>query len=215
MRCKGIWLRQAAHVSRGMQKLITLKSPEFMGEGWQVQIVQESDLPAVQQFFIANPQYFQKVNGVAPRVDEAWREWHDTPPVAMPYERQIMLGWLNPRGECLAIAIVVSELLAKHVWHIGLFIVAARLHGTSVTHEFYRSLENWIRNHQAQWLRLGVVVGHVQAERFWLKQGFIETRQRHGLVMGQLVNSVRVMVKPLTDLPMSVYLEQVPRDRPE
>ena len=66
----------------------------------------------------------------------------------------------------------------------------------------------------ARWVRLGVVVGNHRAERFWERQGFTEVRRRDGLTMGQRVNELRVMVKPLDGGQIADYLAMVPRDRP-
>ena len=59
-----------------------------------------------------------------------------------------------------------------------------------------------------------MVVGNDRAERFWERQGFAEVRRRDGISMGQRVNSLRVMVKPLDGGRIADYLEMVPRDRP-
>ena len=68
---------------------------------------------------------------------------------------------------------VVEGLFAPGIWHVGLFIAAARLHGTGESALAYESLERWMRSRGAEWVRLGVVVGNARAERFWEKVGFI------------------------------------------
>jgi hypothetical protein len=62
---------------------------------------------------------------------------------------------------------------------------------------------------------LGVVKGNVRAERFWQAQGFVDTRERHGYQIGNQVNVLRVMMKPLAGGTLADYLDLVPRDRPE
>ena len=49
----------------------------------------------------------------------------------------------------------------------------------------------------AKWLRLGVVAGNTRAERFWEKCGYREVRTREGVRMGERLNTLRVMMKPL------------------
>ncbi|MBU6436472.1 MAG: hypothetical protein KGQ77_03010, partial [Betaproteobacteria bacterium] len=49
----------------------------------------------------------------------------------------------------------------------------------------------------AQWLRLGVVAQNLRGERFWLRQGYQRIGSRHGIAMGQLRNTVHVMLKPV------------------
>ncbi len=118
-------------------------------------------------------------------------------------------------GALVALAIVVEDLIAPHVWHVGLFIVAGGAHGRGVGRAVYEALEGWMRARGAQWLRLGVVEGNVRAERFWRAQGYTEVRRRHGVEMGRKVNTLLVMAKPLAGGALDDYLALVVRDRPE
>jgi hypothetical protein len=110
---------------------------------------------------------------------------------------------------------LVSDLLAPSVWHIGTFIVATSRHGSGDAHVLYRSIESWAQGHGARWFRLGVVQGSLRAERFWQRQGFIQTRARSGVSMGLRTNTLRVMFKPLAGGSMAQYLTLVERDRPD
>ena len=114
-----------------------------------------------------------------------------------------------------AVAILVSDILAPGVWHLGLFLVATELHGDGSAQVLYQRLEAWAGDLGAQWMRLGVVRGNARAEAFWRKRGFVELRQRDGVEMGARVNTVRVMAKPLAGGSFAQYLALVPRDRPE
>jgi hypothetical protein len=55
----------------------------------------------------------------------------------------------------------------------------------------------WIAGNGARWVRLGVVAGNARAERFWHRAGYREVRRRQGVVMGERVNTVVVMVRRL------------------
>ena len=109
----------------------------------------------------------------------------------------------------------LADLLARGVWHIGLFIVATDLHGTGTAQALHQGLERWAAAQGARWLRLGVVSGNARAERFWTQCGYLDLRMREGLPMGKRVNDVRVMAKPLTGETLADYLAIVPRDRPD
>ena len=99
-------------------------------------------------------------------------------------------------GMMADVADVVSDLLAPRVWHVGLFIVATALHGRGAAHALYAALEAWMRASGAAWIRLGVVAGNARAERFWRRVGYVETRVRAGVAMGERVNAVRVLARP-------------------
>jgi len=176
--------------------------------------LEAADQARLQRFFELNPEYFLAVNGQAPTPVEARDEFNDAPAADWPYTRKWMIGFAGAADELAGMASIVSDLLAPHVWHIGLFIVATRLHGSGAAQSLYSGLEAWMRDRGAQWLRLGVVAGNARAERFWTRCGFAEVRTRAGMRMGRRVNTVRVLVKPLAGGTMADYLVLVERDRP-
>lgn len=173
------------------------------------------DIPALQEFFDANPEYFLAVTGQPPGREEGHDEFHDEVPAGMSFTRKWMIGFIDESGRLIGMASVISDLLAKHVWHIGLFVVATRLHGSGVANAMYAQLESWMRGHGALWLRLGVVEGNARAERFWEKAGYREVRKRSGVAMGARTNVIRVMAKPIAGGTREEYLVLVARDRPE
>lgn len=173
-----------------------------------------SSAPRLQRFFEENPGYFVAVNGAPPGPREAAEELSGAPPKEFAFEKVWKLAF-EDAGEMVGMADVVSHMLARDVWHIGLFIVATRLHGTGAALEMYGQLEAWIRSSGARWIRLGVVAGNARAERFWEKAGYVEVRRRNGVAMGRRTNDLRVMVKPLAGATIPAYLALVARDRPE
>ncbi len=175
----------------------------------------EADLPGLQAFFEANPAYFLSVCGEPPAANEAHQEFDDRPPPEMPFDDAFLLGVFDHSGQWVAMASIVSNLLAPHVWHIGLFMVATPLHGSGVATRVITALEAWLSRQGAQWMRLGVVLGNTRAERFWEKCAFREVRRRSDVAIGQCIHTLRVMVKPLCDQGLDDYLRVVARDRPE
>jgi GNAT superfamily N-acetyltransferase len=169
----------------------------------------------LQQFYEANPAYFDAVQGGPAGPNEAHETIHDELPAGWPFTTVWLIGYLDADDSLVAIANVVSDLLAPGVWHLGLFIVATARHGNGEAQSLYRGLESWASANGARWLRLGVVQGNVRAERFWQSLGYQQVRTRLDVVMGQRSNTLRVMVKPLGDDSLERYLSLVERDRPE
>lgn len=172
------------------------------------------DAPALQDFLDANPLYSQIVNGRPFRSGEALEEITDVPPFA---HRQAHAVALLDRtsGAWLGFVSLVDGLIDPGVCHIGLFLVGSAWHGTGLATEVYTALEQRARTSGARWMRLGVVVGNVRAERFWRRMGFEEVRQRHGQPYEGPSTSVRVLFKPLGAAGRSEYLACVERDRPD
>jgi ribosomal protein S18 acetylase RimI-like enzyme len=172
------------------------------------------EVPRLQKFFEENPEYDLSVNGEPPRPDEALEEFQSLPPADWPMGKKWLLAFEAGDKSMIGMADVISDLLVKDVWHIGLFIVSTRLHGAGVAQELYAGLEGWIMARGARWLRLGVVAGNARAERFWERLGYEEVRVRRNVEMGKRTNDVRVMVKPLMGGSVADYLALVARDRP-
>ena len=173
----------------------------------------ESTETLLQQFFDDNPFYFEAVHGEPAKLGEAHEEIFDELPPGWSYTKKWVIGYLNDRGNMVAMANVVSDSIATNVWHVGTFIVATEWHGSGKALTLYTGLEQWATFHGAEWLRLGVVVGHKRAERFWASRGYVEVAQREGIAMGKRINTLRVMVKSLYDRELQEYSELMARDQ--
>jgi RimJ/RimL family protein N-acetyltransferase len=184
-------------------------------DGWRAVELGADDVPRLQRFFDENPEYFLAVGGAPAGPGEAHEEIHGGLPPGWVYTRTWILGFVDDADALVGMANVVSDIIAPRIWHIGLMIVATRLHGRGVARPLYDAIERWAQDHGAQWIRLGVVVGNVRAERFWARCGFVEVRRREGVESGAQINAVRVMVKPLAGGGFDDYLALAARDRPE
>ncbi|HEY5897735.1 MAG TPA: GNAT family N-acetyltransferase [Burkholderiales bacterium] len=173
-----------------------------------------ADLPLLQRFLEANPDYHLLVSGEPPAAGAAQEIFDSRPPEDYLFERKWLLRFDDESDVMIGMAEGLSNLFAEGVWHIGLFIVATHLHGTGRALGLYGSLEAWLRKQGGRWSRLGVVEGNARAERFWEKLGYRQVRTR-SVEMGRRTNNVRVMVKPLADATVSQYLALVKRDRPD
>ncbi len=187
----------------------------FRAAGCEAVELTTEDVPALQAFFEANPLYFESVNGEPARPTEAHEEFHDELPSDFTYSKKFLIGFHDADGAMQGMANIVSNLMARGVWHIGTFIIATARHGNGDARSLHDALVHWCSLQGVKWMRLGVVEGNTRAERFWERCGYIETRKRHGLVMGKRTNTVRVMVKPLAGGTADEYLALVPRDRPD
>jgi GNAT superfamily N-acetyltransferase len=211
----------------------------FAGGGLAARPLRRDEIPQLQAFYDANPEYFLTVNGRRPPPDLASIEFDEAPPAHLPFDRQWCLGLFEqtvqradgvpapppPQAPLGGVAMVTTNLCTAGVWHIGLFIVATREHGRGVAPLAYGALEGWARSSGAQFLRLAVVRGNVRAERFWQRQGYVQLRVREGVDTGGRINTVRLMLKPLHaggppgseafGRAVDAYLEAVPRDRPD
>jgi RimJ/RimL family protein N-acetyltransferase len=187
----------------------------FAADRFRAGTLVPADIPTLQAFFEENPEYFIAITGDPPHKSEAQEEFDHLPPAEMPFRERWLIGFTDESAKLVGFAGILSDILAEHVWHIGIFIVATSLHGTGTALALYSALESWMAANGARWARLGVVEGNVRAERFWLKVGYHEVRKRFGIEMGNQTNTVRVLVKPLANVTIAQYLSLVERDNPE
>jgi len=175
-----------------------------------------ADVPELQTFFTANPEYFYQINDRPPRADEAQSEFDEQVPAHLPHGERWFIGVRERETRSMvAMANVTAHLGVPHVWHVGLFIVATHLHGEGAASEIYAALERAIAGQGAEWMRLNVVCGNGRAERFWARQGYTETTVRRDIDTGGRINDIRVLLKALGPETLAGYLERVPRDRPD
>jgi GNAT superfamily N-acetyltransferase len=174
-----------------------------------------SDEARLQAFFAANPEYFMSVQGEPATPSDARDEIDGELPEGLIYTKKWVIGYVNPDESLAALANVIENIFVPSVWNVSTFIVATSRHGSGDAQSLYRGLESWAAANGARWLRLGVVQGNSRAERFWTTCGYIETRRREGFKIGNQVNTLRVMFKPLTGGSVQEYLALVQRDRPQ
>ena len=151
----------------------------------------------LQRFLKANPEYYEDFYGKPPSATEAHEEIHGPLPTGWSFTKKWLIGYQDPTGELAAMAHVVSDLLAPKVWHIGFFVLATSRRGSGLAGPLYDSLEQWMRDNGAKWLRLAVVAGNTRGERFWDSHGYIETRIRIEVPYRKRTQTMRVMYKPL------------------
>jgi len=186
------------------------------GARWIAVALGPEDAPALQDFLEANPLYSEICYGRPWLPGDAVKELADLPPPDWPQGPSHWWAVLD-RGDGGWIGLITftEELLAAHVWHIGLFLVATAEHGTGLAHEMHEAWVAHARRNGARWLRLGVVCSNARATAFWQRAGYVEVRQRHGVKYGELTHSISVRIKPLGDATIEEHLAQVAREWPE
>ena len=171
--------------------------------------------PLLQRFFDKNPAYFLATSGEPAGPGEGLEEITSALPSGWSFTKKWVIGYVDHEEELVAMANVITDLLAVSVFHVGTFIVATERHGNGDARALYGGLEGWALRKGASWMRLGVVQGNERAERFWKSRGYLPVRARPGIQMGARVVTVQNMVKPPRGQNLESYFSLVARDRPE
>src|SRR5689334_15119594 len=115
--------------------------PLFVTGAWRCVELRVADEADLQRFYEANPEYSLAVDGVPPAADAARETFEAMPPSGWPFKRKWVLGFRDDDDDALAgMADLLSNLFVEGVWHIGLFIVATRLHGHGAAEILYDGL---------------------------------------------------------------------------
>lgn len=182
---------------------------------WFAVEADRSALPELQDFYEANPEYWQMAEGRSPRPGDAERYFCAMPPADLPYGSAC--SWLIREQLSLRIIGEVSaltDLLAPGVFHLSFFIIEAARQGSGLASEIYQCYERWAIGQGARWLRLGVLADNRRAHAYWLRKGYVEVCRRKEHPIGERVHTLIVMVKPTGTHALVEYLAAVPRDRP-
>jgi GNAT superfamily N-acetyltransferase len=182
---------------------------------WTTAVLSRADVPALQAFYEANPDYWLLCHGRPPPPDEAERGLAAAPPADMCFTA--LLGWLirdRATGAILGEVNVATDLMAPGVTHLGFFMIAAERHGSGLASDVYSAYEAWAASSGARWLRLGVFERNARAHAFWRHHGYREVTRRDGMVHGLLTHTLITMIKPIVPATVDEYLALVPRDRP-
>jgi GNAT superfamily N-acetyltransferase len=167
----------------------------------------------LQAFHEANAQYWWLTHGHGPSADDAATAFDKGPPAHMTYSAHPWV-WARDRssGALIGQFRYVVDLMARDVWHLGFFMIDARLHGTGFAAALYRDYEERALAAGARWLRLGVVEANPRARCFWLRNGHVDVRRVEGVTLGNLTHVQFTMVKPLAGNTIDAYLAAVPYD---
>lgn len=168
----------------------------------------------IQAFNDTNPGYWLMTHGYPPPADDAEKAFDEHPPPDMTYLDDPWHLMRDRRThEIVAQVAFAVDLMAAHVWHLGFFIVAERLHGTGFAQRLHDAWMQWARGEGARWLRLNVVEINTRGFAFWRRQGYVEVKRRHDYPLGDLKHTLITKVRPIAPYTIEEYLEQVPRDR--
>jgi GNAT superfamily N-acetyltransferase len=210
----GVMVRGSSDKRSAPDRIEPPRQPFSFGAHLAVEAT-DADIPAIAAFYAESPEYLRMVEAREPGPEDAAEVLSAAPPPEFSYSDHYALLLRDASGCVDGLAMVATDLPAAGVWHLGLFVVATRLHGGGFAQAAYEAYEQWARSGGAHWLRLGVVTQNERGIRFWQRQGYTEMRRRAGIPIGTLTNTVILMAKPLVRASWDEYLQLVPRDRAE
>jgi GNAT superfamily N-acetyltransferase len=185
----------------------------FETAGHRAEVARRDDIAALQAFLQANPAYTRLVEGREVAPDAAATEFDDEPPAAFAFDwRWLLLVRERASGELVGVIDLVKDLLAPGIWHVGLFFVAERPHGSGVAAELHAALQHWMHGQGARWLRLNVADRNLRGARFRRRQGYAFVCPREWTAPSGRVNTVWTLVKPLAGESLAGYFAAQTRD---
>src|SRR3954466_1107601 len=90
----------------------------------------DAEVPLLQRFFEENPEYHLAIDGAAPGPNAAQEEFESLPPNGWRFDKKWILRFRGAGGPMVGMARPGENLFGDGVLHIGLFVIATRLHGS-------------------------------------------------------------------------------------
>ena len=157
-----------------------------------------SDIPALQAVMVDTPGYFNAIGAHQPDdrgQAEAQAVLEDLPPGKSPDDKVVLGLWLD--GALVGCADMVIGYPRPEVAFVGLLLVAEALQGCGLGTVAFGELARRAQERGCERMRLGVALGHTQAEHFWTRRGFSATGEVGRDLTGHSPRDILLFERPL------------------
>ncbi len=165
--------------------------------GYQVHLLGEETLPALQGLLERCRDYIQLVTGALPGSDAAEHMLADCPP-GRSSEDKAVIGVIN--GDCNLVAVLdaIRNYPADGCWWVGLLLVEPTQRNQGLGRSIFQAFEQWVGLLGTKYVFLGVVEDNERASRFWQSLGFEVVEKQPPNHFGAMEHVVLTMAHDLT-----------------
>ena len=164
----------------------------FNIEGYSTKLLNDSDVPVVQEFLEQCNDFFELVEGRTVNPSAGNSIFVDRPP-DKPEEDKYVIGIYDQPGSLIGLIDLVVDYPVEGEWFIGLFMLVPKHRKCGLGRKIYRAFEEWAYQYGAMSIGLGVVEQNKAACHFWEQMGFTLIAKRPPKRFGNKENIVLVM----------------------
>jgi RimJ/RimL family protein N-acetyltransferase len=170
--------------------------PLFEVPGYRVKHVLPEDIDALQALLENSSDYSQLVTGLPPGPSAAYSLLTECPAGKTPDDK-FVIGLSTERQDLIGVLDIIRDYPVQNDWWLGLLLDPA-YRGQGLGQRVFRAFEQWVRQHDARRICLGVVEQNQRAYRFWQTMGFEPVERRPAKQFGKAEHVVIVMAYALT-----------------
>lgn len=139
-------------------------------DGCRLQILDENDIPLVQELMEKCEEFFLLVGGLPPAEDEGRKIFCDLPNGKDVTDKTVF--GLFYQGELAGVIDSIKNYPEESCWFIGLFLLRPDQRGQGIGRRWLGAYLDHAMSNGAVKIRLGVVEQNAAGRRFWEKNGF-------------------------------------------
>ena len=176
-----------------LHKLLMTASAElFTIPGYQVRLLQEQDLPAIQNLVERCADYEQLVTGLPPDPSGAQKILTDLPDGKSRMDK-FVLGFYAESTRLVGILDVIRDYPRKDDWWLGLLLLDPDYRSQGLGKLIYWAFEAWAARWGAGSIYAGVIQRNERAYKFWQGLGFATVEVRPARRFGVVEHVVLVL----------------------
>ena len=165
--------------------------------GYQVRLLGNETLPALQGLLERCGDYIQLVTGSLPSSKAAENTLADCPP-GRSCEDKAVIGVYNDEGSLVGVLDVVRDYPTDDCWWVGLLLVEPTLRSRGLGRRIFQAFEQWVGQLGAKYILLGVVEDNERAFQFWQSLGFEVVEKQLPSQFGEKEHIVITMIHYLS-----------------
>jgi GNAT superfamily N-acetyltransferase len=169
----------------------------FEVPGYRVTRLRPEDTAALQTLLEKSSDYSQLVTGSPPGPSAAHSLLTDCPEGKTPNDK-VVIGLSTEQQDLIGALDVIRDYPVEDDWWVGLLLLDPAYRGKGLGQRVYRAFEQWVNQHAARRICLGVIERNQRAYRFWRTVGFDPVERRGAKQFGNIEQVVIVMARTLT-----------------
>ena len=159
---------------------------------YRVKLLQEEDLPAIQNLVERCVDYEILITGLPPDPIDAQRILTDLPGGKSPVDK-LVIGFYAGSTDLVGILDVIRDHPQKHDWWLGLLLLDPEYRNKGLGKRIYWAFEAWAVGRGAQSIYAGVIEANERAYEFWQGLGFDTVEVQSARRFGVLEHAVLVI----------------------
>jgi RimJ/RimL family protein N-acetyltransferase len=171
-----------------------LTTQVFKLENVGVRVLTYQDVPRIQTFYVRCQDFFLFLTGEVPTLGAVKDLFEPVPPY-QPKNAALYLGLFQ--DTLIGVLKLDRDYPNVDEWFVSLLLIEPSKQNKGLGHAVVHGLETWLKAQGVKRLSLVVVEGNQAAQRFWQREGFMQTRALPPKALGKKTHVLLEFAKDL------------------